>query len=183
MKKYSLEKVLEEYKDMVRAKASNLFILGAEKDDLIQEGMIGLVKACESYDESKGASFDTYADICVTRQMLTAIKLAGRQKNAALNMSVSIDTPLSDEEGAPTLGESLVGSPDADPAYQLLYKELLEIIVSPGNEYFSALEHQVLILLLSGFNYKEIAERLGKTPKQIDNTMQRIKKKLKTFLE
>jgi len=182
--KESLEQLLEANKNLIRSKAENYKMLGAEKDDLIQEGMIGLVKAYNSFDEKKGASFKTYADICITRQMLMAIRTAGRLKNSPLNMSLSLDKPMNDsDENAPTFGETLIARSESNPEYQVVYKELLEVLINPNNDYFSALEHQVLIYLLSGCDYQEIAKKMAKTPKQIDNTMQRIKKKLKVFLD
>jgi len=182
--KESLEQLLEENKNTIKSKAENYTMLGAEKDDLIQEGMIGFVRAYNTFDETKGASFKTYADVCVTRQMLMAIRAAGRQKNAPLNLSVSLDKPINDEdENAPTLGETIMAKAESNPEYQVVYQELLEVLIDPNNDYFSALEHQVMLYLLSGCNYQEIAKKMDKTAKQIDNTMQRIKKKLKVFLD
>ncbi len=178
----TIEEILEEYKDLVRAKAGLYFMLGAEKEDLIQEGMIGLVKAYNTYDPSRGASFRTFAELCITRQMISAVKAAGRQKNAPLNNAVSLDSPESDAEDAPALGEILAAGSDSDPESRVLFQELMELLKSPENGYFSPLEHRVLQLLISGHKYKEIAQILGKTPKQADNAIQRIRLKIKALL-
>lgn len=178
----TIEEVLEKYKDLVRAKAGLYFMLGAEKEDLIQEGMIGLVKAYNTYDPSRGASFKTFAELCITRQMISAVKAAGRLKNAPLNSAASLDAPASDEENAPPLGEILAAGSDSDPESRLLFRELMELLRSPDNDYFSPLEQQVLKLLLDGHRYKEIAALLGKTPKQADNAIQRIRLKIKALL-
>lgn len=178
----TIEEVLEEYKDLVRSKAGLYFMLGAEKEDLIQEGMIGLVKAYNTYDPSRGASFKTFAELCITRQMITAVKAAGRQKNTPLNSAVSLDGPENDAEDAPALGEILAAGSDSDPESLILFQELTELLRSPGNGYFSPFEQRVLQLLISGCKYKEIAQILGKTPKQADNAIQRIRLKIKALL-
>ncbi len=178
----TIEEVLEEYKETVRSKAGLYFMLGAEKDDLIQEGMIGLVKAYNTYDAAKGASFSTFADLCINRQLINAVKASGRQKYAPLNMAVSLDRPIGDEEDAPSLGQTLVAGYDSDPEEQVLFAELMELLADPGSSFFSELEKKVLELLLEGRKYKEIAEILGKTPKQIDNAIQRIRNKINSLL-
>ena len=178
----SIEEVLEEYKEAVRLKAGLYFMLGAEKDDLIQEGMIGLVKAYNDYDAEKGASFNTFADLCINRQMINAVKASGRQKYAPLNMAMSLDKPVGDDEDSPSLGETLVAGYDSDPEVQLLYSELMALLADPQSSYFSSLEKDVLKLLLENKKYKEIADIMGKTPKQIDNAIQRIRKKINSLL-
>ena len=177
-----MEAVLEEYKEVVRAKAGLYFMLGAEKEDLIQEGMIGLVKAYNTYDPSKGASFSTYAELCINRQLINAVKASGRQKNAPLNLAVSLDKPAGSEEDGPSLGEMLVAGYDSDPEDQIIFEELMELLVSPEKKFLSPLEHKVLNLLLEGQKYREIADSLGKSPKQIDNAIQRIRAKINTLL-
>jgi RNA polymerase sporulation-specific sigma factor len=178
----SIEEVLEEYKETVRIKAGLYFMLGAEKADLIQEAMIGLVKAYNTFDPSKGASFSTFADLCMKRQLINAVKASGRNKNAPLNMAVSLEDPIGSEDDSPSLGETLVAGYDSDPEDQLVFSELMGLLADHSSTYFSPLEHQVLDKLLEGRGYREIAELLGKTPKQIDNTMQRIRKKIKSLL-
>lgn len=178
----SIEEILEEYKELVRSKAGLYFMLGAEKDDLIQEGMIGLVRAYNSYDPSKGASFSTFAELCINRQLINAVKMSGRQKYAPLNLAVSFESPIGDEEDSPTLGEALAAGYDSDPEDQVVFKELMEILSDPKSSVFSKLEKQVFDRLLTGKKYTEIAEELGKTPKQIDNAIQRIRKKISDLL-
>lgn len=178
----TIEEILEEYKDLVRAKAGLYFMLGAEKEDLIQEGMIGLVKAYNSYDPDRGASFKTFAELCITRQMISAVKAAGRQKNGPLNNALSLDGPAGEEENAAPLSEILAAGSDSDPESRVLFRELMDLLQNPDNGYFSPLEQQVLKLLLEGRKYKEIAEILGKTPKQADNAIQRIRNKIQALL-
>jgi len=178
----SIEKVLEEYKEVVRSKADLYFILGAEKEDLIQEGMIGLVKAYNTYDPQKGASFKTFAELCINRQLINAVKSSGRQKNIPLNMALSLDRPVNDGEDSPSLGETLVAGYDSSPGDQVLFAELMELLADPAQEYFSSFEQRVLEMLLEGSQYREIADSLKKSPKQIDNAIQRIRKKINTLL-
>ena len=181
-KSISIEQVLEEYKDMVRSKAASYFILGAEKEDLIQEGMIGLVKAFNAFDGSKGASFKTFADRCVTRAMLDAIKSASRKKHAPLNEAVSLSEPVGEDE-AVTLADTLLSDSESDPEAAAIYAELLRLLSENTDKYFSDSESEVVSLLLQGLENKQIAVALGKTSKQVDNAVQRIKNKLKEFLE
>ncbi len=182
-KEKSVEQVLEEYKETVKAKAGLYFMLGAEKDDLIQEGMIGLVNAYNTFDEDKGASFATFAELCINRHMINAVKGSGRKKHAPLNNAVSLDEPVSEEDDPLFLGDILAAGYDSDPERQLLFSEIMAIVSDPENPYFSPLEHDVLDLLLDGKKYREIADILGKTPKQIDNAIQRIRKKIEKLLQ
>lgn len=177
------EQILEEYRDMVKAKAHLYYMLGGDIEDIIQEGMIGLYKAIQNYDESKGASFKTFADLCVSHQIITAIKNSNRKKFAPLNTSISLDKPVSDEEGAPSLGESLAAGTDSDPEVMALLTEMSELLVSPDSKILSDMEREVLAYLLNGFDYLTIADKMEKSPKQIDNAMQRIRSKLKVFFE
>ncbi len=177
------EALIEEYRDMVKAKAHLYFMLGGDIEDIIQEGMIGLYKAIQSFDESKGASFKTFADLCVSRQIISAIKASNRKKFAPLNTAVSFDKPISDEEGAPTLGETLAAGSDTDPETLALLSEMTELLLSPEAKILSKMEQEVLGYLIGGHDYKSIAKHMGKTPKQIDNSIQRIRAKLTLFLE
>lgn len=161
----SLETILEEYKDIVRAKSDLYFIIGGDKDDIIQEGMIGLVKAYNSFDEEKGASFKTYASLCIERQIINAIQCAGRKKNLPLNAAVEIP-------------EDKSAGPLSNPEDAAIYRDFWDSVKSNKDKVFSASEHEVLLKLMQGKNYKEIAEEINKTPKQIDNTIQRVKAKL-----
>jgi len=177
------EDILEEYREMVKAKAHMYFMLGGDMEDIIQEGMIGLYKAIQNFDESRGSSFRSFADLCVSRQILSAIKAANRKKYAALNTAVSLDKPISDEEGAPTLGETLAAGSDTDPETIAILSEMTEVLISPDSKLLSEMERKVLELLIQGCDYRCIAEILEKSPKQIDNSIQRIRAKLKVFFE
>jgi len=175
------DELLSRYKDLVIKKARLYFMLGAEHDDIVQEGMIGLFKAIRGYDPERGASFRTFAELCVDSQILNAIKSAGRLKNMPLNSAFSLDAPAEGEPGADgaagqTLGELLPAGSESDPESAALYGEL-EALIS-GASGLSAMESSVLSGLLDGRDYREIAADLGKTPKQIDNAIQRIKRKL-----
>lgn len=181
-KEATIEELLETYKPLVKAKASLYFMLGSDKEDIIQEGMIGLYKAIESFDESKGASFKTYADLCINRQIITAIKGANRKKASPLNTALSFENLLSGDDEL-TLGDSLAASSDTDPETLALYKEMLSLLLSPDAKTLSKLEREVLEALLAGKTYTEIAKDMGKSPKQIDNTIQRIRNKIKQFFE
>ena len=158
--------LLSRYKELAASKANLYFMLGGEREDLVQEGMIGLFKAIGSYDPERGAAFRTFAELCINRQMLTAIKRAGQQKNSALNSAWSLESPVGTEEDAPLLGEILKAGPGSDPEASLLLGELMETLRSPEKKGFSSLEHQVLELMISGMDYRSIAKRLDKTPKQ-----------------
>ena len=180
-KEAKTEELLEQYKDLVKAKAGLYFMLGSDKEDIVQEGMIGLYKAIQSYDESKGTSFKTFADLCINRQIITAIKASNRKKNVALNSAVSLDKPVGEEDDAQTLGESLAAGTDTDPETVALLNEMTELLLAPEAKILSKSEREVLELLLQGGDYQSIAKYLGKSPKQIDNTIQRIRAKLKKF--
>ena len=174
--------LLTRYKDTVRIKAQLYYILGADRDDVVQEGMIGLFKAIETFDPAKGAGFKSYADLCISRRILTAVRSAGRNKNSPLNEALSLDLPLSEEADSPTLGESLAAGSDADPLEQLLLRDLTRELLSEGSSVFSPLEKQVLECLMQGMDCRSAAKALGKTPKQTDNAIQRIRAKLKKRL-
>ncbi len=180
-KETKTEELLEEYKDLVKAKAGLYFMLGADKEDIVQEGMIGLYKAIQNYDDSKDASFKTFADLCISRQIITAIKAANRKKYSPLNKAVSLDKNVSDDSNSPTLGESLVSGSDTNPETIAILNEMVELLLAPDAKILSEFERKVLSLLINGEDYQSIAKSLGKTPKQIDNTIQRIRAKLKKF--
>ncbi len=175
------EELLEEYKYLVRDKARLYFMLGGDMEDLIQEGMIGLYKAIQSYDAGKGASFKTFADICINRQIINAIKNADTKKHSPLNNAESIDSPLGRGEEYFSLGDTIAAGSDTDPETLMLLSEMTELILSPKSKLLSANEREVFIRLLQGKDYKSIAKELGKTPKQTDNSIQRIRGKLKRF--
>lgn len=177
------EILIEKYKGFVRQKAKAYFIVGADSDDVIQEGMIGLYKAIISFNKEREANFKTYAGVCVTNQILNAIKAAEREKNQPLNESVSLNTPEGEDSKGMNLSDRLKGSNDDEPEKKVLMAEIMREIQDPDMEIFSSLERQVLAYKLAGYGYKEIADKLGKTPKTIDNAAQRLKRKITDYLE
>ena len=160
------EYLIEKYKDLVKIKSRVYFIAGGDMDDVIQEGMIGIFKAIRSYDEGKEASFRTHAENCIKGQILNAVKGANRLKNQPLNQSV----PIEDKEDIVWNGQN--------PEERLLLKELIDFLMEGKEKTFTKAESQVLDLMIKGHGIKEIAERLDKSYKAVDNTMQRIKKKI-----
>lgn len=170
--------LLARYKNLVRSRANQYFIAGADKDDIIQEGMIGLFKAIRDFDPTKQASFRGFAEICVKRQIITAVKTAARQKHMPLNSYISLSAPAYDDESERTLVDLIAERENADPEAVLLRREKTEAMEAEISKKLSGLEQTVLSLYLSGMNYREIAVELGRTPKSVDNALQRIKRKL-----
>ncbi len=173
--------IMDKYKYLVRSKAKSMYILGADGDDLIQEGMIGLFKAIRDYDTGRDASFSTFADLCVSRQMYTAIQAAGRQKHAPLNTYVSLYAGSAEKgEGEEwELIHSLISQVEKNPEELLIDKENLELLEKLIERELSGFEKQVLDLYLTGMTYTQIAKVLGRDEKSTDNALQRIKGKLK----
>lgn len=176
------EYLIRKYKDVVRSKAHLYFMVGADGEDIVQEGMIGIFKAIRSYNKTKQASFHTFAEICINRQIITAIKRATRLKHSPLNTSVSLSKPLSEAEPETTLEETLSASSNTDPEALFLLKEDMGYIEGNGQEIFSDLELSVWNEYLKGKSYQKIAEITGKSPKAIDNAIQRTKRKLELYL-
>ena len=176
------EFLIRKYKDVVRSKAHLYFMVGADREDIVQEGMIGIFKAIRSYNVGKQASFHTFAEICINRQIITAIKRAGRLKHSPLNTSVSLSRPISDEDPAKTLEETLSSNSNTDPEALLLLKENMDYIEGNGADIFSDLELSVWNEYLKGKTYLEISEITGRSPKAIDNAIQRTKRKLELYL-
>jgi len=176
------EYLIRKYKEFVKNRSHQYYIAGADRDDIIQEGMIGIFKAIRDYEDDKGASFSTFAELCITRQIISAIKQARRLKHGPLNTYISLSKPISDEEPVNNLENTLFSSKDTDPESMLLLKEEINHIETNGSEIFSKLEQKVLSGYINGKNYVEIAALLGKSPKSIDNAIQRIKKKLDKYL-
>lgn len=177
------EYLIRKYKELVRKKSQFYFIIGADGDDVMQEGMIGLFKAIHSFDPEGGAAFRTFADLCINRQILTAIKTASRRKHEPLNESVSLNEPVAvtgaaQNEGGVTLQEIIRGNREMEPEEELMLKTLLEEISSNENNVFSSLEMEVWNLYSQGCNYREIADILDRSPKTVDNAIQRTKKKI-----
>lgn len=176
------EFLIRKYKDVVRSKAHLYFMVGADSEDIVQEGMIGIFKAIRSYNSTKQASFHTFAEICINRQIITAIKRATRLKHSPLNTSVSLNKPLSETEPNTTLEETLSSNSNTDPEALFLLKEDMGYIEGNGAEIFSDLELTVWNEYLKGKTYLEIAEITGKPAKAIDNAIQRTKRKLELYL-
>lgn len=176
------EFLIRKYKNVVRSKAHLYFMVGADSEDIVQEGMIGIFKAIRSYDRTKQASFHTFAEICINRQIITAIKRATRLKHSPLNTSVSLSKPLSDTEPDTTLEEVLSSNSNTDPEALFLLKENMGYIEGNGADIFSDLELSVWNEYLKGKSYIQIAEITGKSTKTIDNAIQRTKRKLELYL-
>lgn len=176
--------IMDKYKNMVRSKAKSMYILGADREDLIQEGMIGLFKAVRDYDTGRDASFFTFADLCVSRQIYTAIQAAGRQKHMPLNTYVSLYADGADgedglREAERGLLESTASRLEQNPEELLIDRENVKRLEEVMEKELSSFEKQVLDLYLTGMKYSQIARVLGKDDKSTDNALQRIKAKLK----
>ena len=180
---YAQEYLITKYKNFVRSKARSYFLIGADKEDIIQEGMIGLYKAIRDFRDDKQSSFRAFADLCITRQIITAIKTATRQKHIPLNSYVSLNKPIYDEESDRTLLDVISGLRIADPEEIVINREQMEDIESQMDHLLSSLELEVLNLYLEGKSYQEIAEHLDRHVKSIDNALQRVKRKLGKYLD
>lgn len=176
------EYLIGRYKELVKSKSHLYFMAGADREDIVQEGMIGMFKAIRSYEMEKDASFRTFAELCINRQIITAIKGATRLKHSPLNTSVSLSRPMSEnDETAQTLAETLSSDSTSDPEALLLLKEVANYIVGNGTDIFSDLEMKVWSEYLHGKSYTDIAKQMGKSPKAIDNAIQRTKRKLSLY--
>ena len=176
------EALMREYKETVKIKAKMYYMAGADEDDVVQEGMIGLLKAIRQYDAEKDAAFGTFAGVCVTRQIISAIRTADREKHKALNTSISLSDPLKDSGDDMTLEDTLRTNMAENPETLLVFKDIVYYIMNNGDNILSDFEMEVLSEMVKGKNYEEIAEKLGRNPKSIDNAMQRIKKKVVAYL-
>lgn len=179
-----IDYIMEKYKNLVRSKAKSMFILGADSDDLIQEGMIGLFKAIRDYDSGRDASFATFVDLCVSRQMYTAVQASRRQKHTPLNTYISLysgNKELGDNEESELIN-SLVSKVEINPEDLLIDKENVENLAKRIEKELSPFENQVLDLYLTGMSYSQIARVLGKDEKSTDNALSRIKGKVKKIL-
>lgn len=172
-----MDYILDKYKPLVRKKANAVFLIGGETDDLIQEGMIGLFKAVRDYDGEKEASFFSFAELCITRQLYKAVEASNRKKHAPLNSYVSFYSKAG-EEGH-SLAETLTTGGMGDPEQIVIDQENLKIFWEKLKERLSGMEREVLDEYLSGLNYQQIAAKMGKSPKTIDNALQRIKMKIR----
>ncbi|OQP14113.1 RNA polymerase factor sigma-70 [Geobacillus thermoleovorans] len=179
----ALDFLIHKYQNFVRAKARSYFLVGADREDIVQEGMIGLYKAVRDFKGDKLSSFKAFAELCITRQMITAIKTATRQKHIPLNSYVSLDKPIYDDESDRTLMDVLSGTQVTDPEQLIVNREEVDDIELKMAELLSDLERKVLALYLDGRSYQEISEELNRHVKSIDNALQRVKRKLEKYLE
>ena len=179
----ALEYLINKYKNFVRAKARSYFLIGADREDIIQEGMIGLYKAIRDFKPDKLSSFRAFAELCITRQIITAIKTATRQKHIPLNSYVSLNKPIYDEDSDRTLLDVISGSKITDPEELIISREEFDDIEEKMGEILSSLEWKVLMSYLEGKSYQEIAVDLKRHVKSIDNALQRVKRKLERYLE
>ncbi len=178
----ALEYLLDKYKNFVRGRARSYFLVGADHEDIVQEGMIGLYKSIRDFKPDKQSSFRAFAELCVKRQIITAIKTATRQKHVPLNSYVSLNKPLYGEESDRTLLDVIEGRV-TNPEELFIGQEDMSHIQEQIGTVLSDLEQQVLSAFLDGKSYQEIAEMLGRHVKSIDNALQRVKRKLTHFLE
>lgn len=179
-----MDYLMVKYKSMVRKKARAMYLLGGENEDLIQEGMIGLIKAVRDFDVTQKTSFSSFAELCVSRQMYSAIEASNRKKHLPLNSYVSLyeDSEQVGEGRSLPLIDTIESSKENDPEVLYFGKEYTEAFVEQLKELLSPLENHVLYLHLMGTDYRTIAELLGKSPKSVDNALQRIKTKAQKIL-
>lgn len=180
-----MDYIMDKYKNLVRSKAKSMYILGADNEDLIQEGMIGLFKAIRDFDSGRDASFYTFADLCISRQIYTAVKASGRQKHMPLNTYISLYSNIAeaDKDGNEvSLVNALASKDEQNPEELLIDRENVEDIERAIETELSAFEKQVLDLYITGMSYSQIAKVLGKDDKSTDNALQRIKGKLRKVL-
>ena len=173
-----LDFLITKFQPIVRMKARMYFIIGGDREDIIQEGMIGLYKAIRDFRPDRLSSFKVFAELCITRQIITAIKTATRQKHIPLNTSISLDKPMYDEDQERTLLDIISGPTLDDPEDLIIHKESFSFMEEEMNKVLSGLEKEVLTLYLEGQSYREISEVLNRQVKSIDNALQRIKRKL-----
>jgi RNA polymerase sporulation-specific sigma factor len=176
------EYLISKYENFVKSKAKSYFLIGADKEDIYQEGMIGLYKAIRDFNPEKSTSFKAFAEICVIRQIITAIKTATRQKHIPLNTYVSLNKPIY-EESERTLLDVIAGLRISDPEELMISKEQMDYIEKKISKVLSSLELEVLTSYLDGKSYQEIASDLERHSKSIDNALQRVKRKLEKCLD
>jgi len=176
------EFLINKYKELAKIKSSVYFIVGGDKEDVIQEGMIGIFKAIREFREEKTTSFKTFAEVCINRQIISAIRKANLRKHQILNESVSLSQEQDSKDGQKPLQERLRSKDNDDPETLMLMKEIMAFLIEDSNELFSPLEQKVLAEMLQGKKYKEIAMTLHRSSKTVDNAMQRIKKKIYDYL-
>ena len=179
----ALEYLLNKYKNFVRTKARSYFLIGADHEDIVQEGMIGLYKAIRDYKAEKLSSFRAFAELCVTRQIITAIKTATRQKHIPLNSYISLNKPIYEEDSDRTLLDVITEEGISNPEEMIIDREDLSVIEGKIGQMLSDLEKEVLVRYMEGKSYVEIADEMHRHVKSIDNALQRIKRKLLKYLE
>lgn len=176
------EYILNKYKNFVRSKARSYFLIGADREDIVQEGMIGLYKAVRDYRTEKQTTFKAFAELCITRQIITAIKTATRQKHRPLNSYISLNKPVYDEESDRTLIDVITSGKVLNPEDIVIDKENFDLIEGKMGEILSDLELKVLSAYLDGKSYQEISDELKRRVKSVDNALQRVKAKLEKYL-
>jgi len=181
--KKAQEFIIKRYKNFVRSRARSYFLIGADREDIVQEGMIGLFKAIRDYQPNKMSSFRSFADLCVKRQIITAIKTATRQKHMPLNSYISLNKPLYDEESDRTLYDMMVNNKELNPEHLIIKQEEWHLMALQMGKVLSDLEWQVLSAYIDGKSYQEIAVDMNRHIKSIDNALQRVKKKLEKFVD
>ncbi len=174
----AIEYLLRKYQGLVEAKAKSYFLMGADREDVIQEGMIGLFKAIRDFSLRRLGGFRKFAALCVTRQIISAVKCASRQKHSALNAYVSMDAPPAEGDDEAMLQEVLAAEPSSSPEEVVIGRELQRRLNGEMRESLSELEREVLRRYLRGHSYRDIATGLGTNVKQVDNALQRAKRKL-----
>lgn len=179
----ALDFLITKYRSFVRLKGRSYFLIGGDREDIIQEGMIGLYKAIRDFRPDRLSSFKGFAELCITRQIITAIKTATRQKHIPLNSSISLDRPVYSEDSERTLLDMLSGPILDDPEDFIIHKEDFKHLEQEMNKVLSPLEKQVLALYLDGRTYQEISAELNRQVKSVDNALQRIKRKLELYLQ
>ena len=181
--KMAIEYLIKKYKNFVKARSRSYFLIGADNDDIVQEGMIGLYKAIKDYKKEELASFFSFAELCITRQIITAIKTATRQKHQPLNSCVSLDKPMFNSDSSRCLLDVLEGSNLDNPERLVVSDEIYGMLETNIQDMLSELELQVLQEYLQGNSYQKIANNLGRHVKSVDNALQRVKRKLEELLE
>lgn len=179
-----MDYICEKYKPLVRSKAKSMFILGGDNEDLIQEGMLGLFKAVRDYDSGRDASFYTFADLCISRQLYTAVQASQRKKHIPLNTYISLYGDVGDQDNGETreLAESLANLSERNPEELFLDKERVDYLEKSIERELSGFEKQVLDLYMTGMSYTQIAKVLGRDEKAADNALQRLKNKIRKML-
>lgn len=175
------EALINRYRELVKSRAHLYFIAGADNEDVMQEGMIGLFKAVRGYEKNKNAAFKTFANLCINRQIISAIRSASRNKHIPLNVCISLDEPINDNEGSDAV-KDIAASLAEGPEELTLARDIIERIVISTPQFLSSFEQKVWSEYLAGKNYNVIADELGKSSKSIDNAIQRIKKKVEKYV-